>query len=59
MKFIREVEVGVVKVNQPTIGLELQVPFGGYKRSSSATFKEQGEAAIEIFTRIKSVYISS
>ena len=58
MKFIREIEVGVVKVNQPTIGLELQVPFGGYKKSSSATFKEQGEIAIEIFTKIKSVYIS-
>jgi aldehyde dehydrogenase (NAD+) len=57
-EFVNRVEAGVIKVNKPTIGLELQAPFGGYKNSSSLTFKEQGEVAIEIYTKQKTVYLS-
>jgi len=57
-EFINKVEAGLIKVNQPTIGLELHVPFGGYKKSSSSTFKEQCETALDIFTKIKTVYLS-
>jgi aldehyde dehydrogenase (NAD+) len=32
------------------------VPFGGVKRSSSETYKEQGEQGLEFYTKIKTVY---
>ena len=31
MKFIDEVETGMVHINEPTIGGEAQLPFGGVK----------------------------
>jgi aldehyde dehydrogenase (NAD+) len=55
--FIDRVEVGVVKVNQPTTGLELNMPFGGIKNSSTGTFREQGRSAVEFYSRTKSVYL--
>jgi acyl-CoA reductase-like NAD-dependent aldehyde dehydrogenase len=55
--FANRVEAGVVKVNEPTVGLALQAPFGGFKHSSANTFKEQGQAAIEFYTRTKTVYV--
>ncbi|MFI5611628.1 aldehyde dehydrogenase family protein [Amycolatopsis sp. NPDC051903] len=45
--FAAHAEAGVVKVNRPTTGLDLNVPFGGVKDSSSATFREQGPAAVD------------
>jgi aldehyde dehydrogenase (NAD+) len=55
--FIDRIEAGVVKVNQPTTGLELQMPFGGIKNSSTGTFREQGRTAVDFYTRSKSVYL--
>ena len=55
--FANRVEAGVVKVNEATTGLALQVPFGGFKHSSANTFKEQGPAAIDFYTRTKTVYL--
>jgi len=55
--FIDRVEAGVVKVNQPTTGLELNMPFGGMKNSSTGTFREQGRTAVDFYTRVKSVYL--
>jgi aldehyde dehydrogenase (NAD+) len=55
-RFVDEIEAGVAKVNEKTTGLELHVPFGGVKRSSSETYKEQGDAGIEFYTKIKTVY---
>jgi aldehyde dehydrogenase (NAD+) len=43
-------------VNEKTTGLELHVPFGGYKDSSTNTYREQGDAAIDFFTATKTVY---
>ena len=57
IEFANRVEAGVVKVNRTTTGVELQIPFGGMKKSSSDTFKEQGEEAIDFYTRIKAVYV--
>ena len=57
-QFAEQIEAGVVKINQPTTGLELHVPFGGFKHSSSGTFKEQGRAALDFYTRIKTIYVS-
>ena len=58
LTFVDRIEAGVVKVNEPTTGLALQAPFGGFKQSSANTFKEQGPAALEFFTRTKTVYIT-
>ena len=55
-RFVDEIEAGVAKVNEKTTGLELHVPFGGYKDSSTNTWREQGDAGIEFFTSIKTVY---
>jgi aldehyde dehydrogenase (NAD+) len=56
-EFANRISAGVIKVNQPTTGLSLHVPFGGIKKSSSGTFKEQGEEALDFFTFLKTVYL--
>lgn len=56
LEFVEEIEAGLVRVNFETAGVELQAPFGGMKSSSSGS-REQGEAAKEFFTAIKTVYI--
>ncbi|WP_249599433.1 aldehyde dehydrogenase family protein, partial [Peribacillus frigoritolerans] len=43
-------------INAESAGVELQAPFGGMKQSSSHS-REQGEAAIEFFTSIKTVFV--
>jgi aldehyde dehydrogenase (NAD+) len=58
-RFAREAHVGVVKVNQPTTGVELNVPFGGVGDSSTNTYREQGSVAVEFSTWTKSVYVST
>jgi aldehyde dehydrogenase (NAD+) len=56
--FANRIDAGVVKINEPTTGLALQAPFGGFKNSSANTFKEQGQAAIEFYTRTKTIYVN-
>jgi alpha-ketoglutaric semialdehyde dehydrogenase len=56
LRFVREIEVGIVHVNSQTAGAEPQVPFGGFKGSSSGS-REQGKAAREFFTQTKTVYL--
>ncbi len=56
--FTKRIQAGVVKVNDITTGLLLNVPFGGFKNSSVNTFKEQGEAAVDFYTKIKTVYLN-
>jgi aldehyde dehydrogenase (NAD+) len=56
-QFANRIEAGVVKINEPTTGLALQAPFGGFKNSSANTFKEQGQAAVEFYTRTKTIYV--
>jgi aldehyde dehydrogenase (NAD+) len=56
LAFAREIQAGVVKVNQESAGVELQVPFGGYKASSSGS-REQGKVARDFFTQWKTVYL--
>lgn len=55
-RFLTESEAGVVKVNAQTTGLELHVPFGGFKQSSSETWREQGDAGLDFYTIEKTVY---
>ena len=56
-QFANRIDAGVVKINESSSGLALQAPFGGFKHSSANTFKEQGPAAIEFYTRTKTVYV--
>lgn len=42
--------------NAESAGVELQAPFGGMKASSTGS-REQGEAAKEFYTAIKTVFI--
>jgi aldehyde dehydrogenase (NAD+) len=57
-QFRREAQAGMVMVNAPTAGVDYHVPFGGTKGSSFGP-REQGPAAIEFYTRIKTHYISA
>ncbi|MCP8999083.1 aldehyde dehydrogenase family protein [Pseudarthrobacter sp. RMG13] len=54
--FAARAQAGVIKVNRPTAGLDLNVPFGGVKDSSTNTFREQGRSALDFFTWGKTVY---
>lgn len=57
MSYAERIEAGVVKINQISTGLALQAPFGGVKKSSTDTFREQGPGAIEFYSRLKTVYL--
>ncbi|MCR2804400.1 alpha-ketoglutaric semialdehyde dehydrogenase GucD [Paenibacillus soyae] len=56
LSFVQEMDAGLVRINAETAGVELQAPFGGMKDSSSHS-REQGQAAIEFFTSIKTVFM--
>jgi acyl-CoA reductase-like NAD-dependent aldehyde dehydrogenase len=58
LSFINEMDAGLVRINAETAGVELQAPFGGMKQSSSHS-REQGQAAIEFFTAIKTVFVKA
>jgi alpha-ketoglutaric semialdehyde dehydrogenase len=53
---INELESGIVYVNAPTIGAEIQLPFGGIKGTGNG-HREAGPTAIEEFSEIKSVFV--
>ena len=57
MKFIDDVEVGMVHVNEPTVGGEAQLPFGGTK-STGVGEREMAEEGLNFFTEIKTVFIN-
>jgi len=56
MRFVDGIQAGMVHVNDETAGAEPQVPFGGVKDSSSHS-REQGKAAREFYTLMKTVYL--
>ncbi len=47
--FLERVEAGLLHVNQPTAGVEYQVPFGGVKSSSFGP-KEQGWSGLDFYS---------
>jgi 2,5-dioxopentanoate dehydrogenase len=57
MRYVDRIQAGVVKVNQISTGLALQAPFGGVKGSSTDSFREQGLAALDFYTRSRTVYL--
>ncbi|WP_026961453.1 aldehyde dehydrogenase family protein [Alicyclobacillus herbarius] len=52
LRFLDEVEAGMVRINLETAGVEYQAPFGGMKWSSSHT-REQGQAALDFYSQVK------
>ncbi len=50
-------EVGVIKVNAPTSGVDFYLPFGGEEDSSLAP-REQGKAAQEMYTSVHTVAVA-
>lgn len=54
--FRRNVRAGMVMINLPTAGVDYHVPFGGTRKSSYGP-REQGFAAVEFYTQLKTVYI--
>jgi acyl-CoA reductase-like NAD-dependent aldehyde dehydrogenase len=57
LKYIDQIQAGMVRVNADTTGVDPHAPFGGYKGSSSGT-REQGEVAKDFYTQIKTVQIN-
>jgi alpha-ketoglutaric semialdehyde dehydrogenase len=55
LRFLRDARAGLLAVNRPTTGLEVQAPFGGLKASGSGP-KEQGPDAVEFYSDTKTVY---
>jgi alpha-ketoglutaric semialdehyde dehydrogenase len=53
---IGDLEAGITYINAPTIGAEVQLPFGGVKNTGNGG-REAGSVAIEEFTEIKSVFV--
>ncbi len=53
--FQRRAKAGMTMVNLPTAGVDYHVPFGGSKKSSYGA-REQGFAAAEFYTQIKTSY---
>ena len=56
MRAIRDIEAGITYINGPTIGAEVQLPFGGVKETGNG-HREGGPTVIDAFTEWKSVYI--
>ena len=57
MRFVEDVEVGMVHVNEPTVGGEAQLPFGGTK-STGVGAREMAEDGLNFFTDIKTVFVN-
>lgn len=57
LEYVREIACGMVRVNGDTTGVDPHAPFGGMRGSSSHS-REQGPAAMDFFTEIKTIQIS-
>ncbi len=53
---MRDLETGIVYVNAPTIGAEIQLPFGGTKSTGNG-HREAGTAAIDFYSEWKTLYV--
>lgn len=57
MRYIERIDVGMVHVNEPTIGGEAQLPFGGAKNTGVGP-REMGEEGLNFFTELKTVFLN-
>jgi aldehyde dehydrogenase (NAD+) len=53
---MRDLETGITYVNAGTIGAEVHLPFGGTKDTGNG-HREAGQAALDVFTEWKSLYV--
>ncbi|HZI93993.1 MAG TPA: aldehyde dehydrogenase family protein [Patescibacteria group bacterium] len=53
---MRDVEAGIFYVNSSTIGAEVQLPFGGVKKTGNG-HREAGSVVLDIFSEWKSIYV--
>ncbi|MCS0634758.1 aldehyde dehydrogenase family protein [Streptomyces sp. LP05-1] len=51
-------DTGLVRINAPTTGVDFHLPFGGAKASGHGP-REQGKAALEFYTRTRTVSLMS
>ncbi|MDR7554237.1 MAG: aldehyde dehydrogenase family protein [Armatimonadota bacterium] len=56
MRFVDRSEVGIVHINNPTVGGEAHLPFGGTKATGVGP-REQGSVAIDFYSELKVVYL--
>jgi aldehyde dehydrogenase (NAD+) len=56
LKFVDRSEVGIAHVNNPTVGGEAHLPFGGSKATCVGP-REQGSVAIDFYSELKVVYL--
>jgi aldehyde dehydrogenase (NAD+) len=57
LELTRDLDTGLVRINQPTSGVDFHVPFGGEKASGFGP-REQGRAAREFYTSTRTILIS-
>lgn len=55
---LHALETGITYINSPTIGAEAHLPFGGVKRTGNG-HREAGEAALDIFSEWKTIYMDT
>ncbi len=53
---MRDLQAGITYINAGTIGAEVHLPFGGVKETGNG-HREAGQAALDVFTEWKSVYV--
>lgn len=58
MRFVKGFDAGIVHVNSPTVGGETHVAFGGMKATANGG-RERGRAAVDFFTRWKTVFLDT
>ena len=54
---MQELEAGIVYINLPTSGAEIQLPFGGVKQTGNG-HREAGWMAMDYCTEWKAVYVN-
>src|SRR6266487_1155711 len=53
---MRDLQAGITYINAGTIGAEVHLPFGGMKDTGNG-HREAGQAALDVFTEWKSIYV--
>ncbi|MGW4502752.1 aldehyde dehydrogenase family protein, partial [Micromonospora sp. NPDC004336] len=54
----RGVDTGLIRLNAPTTGVDFHAPFGGEKASSHGP-REQGTAALDFYTSLRTVTLAA
>jgi len=53
---MRDIEAGITYINGPTIGAEVQLPFGGVKNTGNG-HREASHTVLDFYTEWKSIYV--